>query len=382
MKEQDLKNVMNNVEITEEMQNRILERTQNAYSQKGGHYMKTRKKFVITAAAAVLVLGITAFAAAHMDWSRGFLSNLNISEDQMNKLQDSGNPLVAMPAVSDSHDGITVSTEQCLFDGNVIHLSFYVDGYELAPSKEPELESINVLIDGKQAYNYDWNFYNGIDWSDRANPVMADGTPVREDENGALIPNYRIADGKMEINLNLSPVTENGKRMSEEDLKGKKITVIMQNFGDTAGEWTLEWNLGGFEKGSEFTLDAELGDTGAKVTSALFYSASAVITYDFPKTVIQDSGFDENGKLVKYTDYAEPPVMIGVKLKDGTVYTDIRNGGTSGYENGSTDEFVARINFSRIIETDEIESLLFIRETNEKAERKVTEDNCYVVNVR
>ncbi|MCH5185701.1 MAG: hypothetical protein J1F64_06205 [Oscillospiraceae bacterium] len=382
MKEQELKNVLDNVEISEEIQNRISEKIQKAYSRKESNYMKSKKKFVITAVAATLALGITAFAATYMNWSNGFLSSLNISKSQMEKLQNSDNPLVAMPEVSDAHDGITVSTAQCLFDGNVIHLSFYVEGYELDPAKEPELKHINVLFDGEQAYNYDWYFFNGIDWTDRENPVMADGTPVNKDENGNLIPNYRIAGGKMEIDLNLTPVDENGNRISEADLKEKMITVIMRDFGDITGQWTLEWNLGSFEKGTEFTLNKELGNSNAKVTSAVLYSASAIINYDFPQTVIQSPVLDETGQSVETSDFAEPPAMVGVKLKDGTIYTDLQNGGTAGYENADTDEFTARINFSRIIDVDEIDSLLFLKGTNDNAERNITEDDCYAVTVK
>lgn len=378
MKEQELKDVLNKVEISEEMQNRILEKTKKAY-QKEGHYMKSKKKLVVISLAATLALGTTAFAASYLNWSNGFLSSLHISKNQSEALQD--NQLVTMPAVSDTHDGITVSTQQCLFDGNALHLSFYVEGYELDETIEPELEYINILFDDKEAHNYDWSFFNGIDWTDRNNPVMADGTPVKEDEDGNYIRNYRIADGKMEINLNMYPVDDNGKRLSEKDLEGKKITVLMQNFGDKTGKWTLEWNLGSFEKGTEFTLNEKLGDSNATVTSVVLYQASAIVNYHFPKTIIPITGFDEYGNEIETTDFVEAPTMIGVKLKDGTVYTDLQNGGSFGYENDNDEKCVARINFSRIIDVKEIESLLFLKE-NENFIQNITENDCYVVNIQ
>lgn len=376
MKEQDLKNAVNNIKIQEDVKDRIISEMKNY--KKEENVMKSKKKFVPFAIAAALLLGITVFgAAAH--WSSGFLQKMNISEKQMEKLQGSDGSLVEMPNVSDTHDGITVSTAQCLFDGNAIHISFYVEGYELENTEEPELEYINIYIDGRETHNYAFGFFNGIDWSDRENPIMADGTPVLEDEDGNYIPNYRIADGKMEIDLDISPIDENGKRLSEVDLENKEIEVVMGNFGTLKGEWKLKWILNSFEKGVEFKVDRELGETGIKVTTAVLYPASAIIRMDFPMVEIIGTGVDENGNEISYTDFEEPPAFIGVKLKDGTVYTDLFNGGSEGYEDGNNDVFVSRINFSKIIETDEVDSLLFIREYPENGKMKITEKDCYVV---
>lgn len=379
MKERDLKNAVENIKISDNAKMRILERTKNY--RKEENTMKSKKKFVLIAVAATLVLGITVFAAA-THYSFGFLQKMNIGEKQMNKLQNSDSSLITMPNVSDTHDGITVSTAQCLYDGNSVRMSFYVEGYELENDVEPELEHINILLDGEQGYNYDWNFFDGIDWTDRKNPVMADGSPVLEDENGNYIHNYRIADGKMEIDLNWSPYVEGGKRFSEDDLIGKKITVIMQNFGDKKGKWTLEWELKKTEEGKKFVLNSELGDTGIKVNDVTLYSASAIINFDFPKKEIKTDAYDENGKLVQTTDFDEPPELIGVKLKDGTLVTDINDGGSGGYENGNMNEFVSRTNFSKILDTDEIDSLLFIKEYPENGNIKITEKNCYVVKLK
>lgn len=376
MNGQELKKAVDNIQISIDAENRILEKAKNY--RKDGVYMKAKKKTAVIAIAAVFILGITAFAAV-TKWSGGFLSSMNISENQMESLQNSQNGLVSMPTVSDTHDGITVSTAQCLFDGNTFHMSFYVEGYELDKTVEPQLEYINILIDDEIVHNYDWSFFGGIDWTDRKNPKMADGTPVLEDEDGNYIKNYRIADGKMEIDLNCSPYSDSGKRLSGDELKNKDITVIMQNFGDTKGVWTLKWNLGDLESGKKFTINEKLGDTGAIAEDITLYSASAVINYDFPKTEIKVDAYDENGLLYKTTDFAEPPTLVGVKLKDGTVYTDLHNGGSGGYENGNLNKFVARVNFSRIIKVDEIESLLFLKDTNTVP---VSEKDCYVINIK
>ncbi len=376
MKEQDLKTAVENITISENAKMRILKRTKN--HRKEENSMKSRKRFVPITIAATLALGITAFATV-THYSRGFSQKMNINEEQMERLQNSDSSLVAMPNVSDSHDGITVSSAQCLFDGNSVRMSFYVEGYELEKTEEPELEYLNILLDGKIGHNYDWSFFDGIDWTDRKHPVMADGSPVQEDENGSYIRNYRIADGKMEIDLNWSPFVDGDGRLSGEDLNGKTITVIMQNFGDKKGKWTLDWTLDNLEQGKTFTLDFALGDTGAKVNEVTLYSASCVVKYDFQKKDIETDAYDENGKLYKTTDFAEPPTLVGVKLKDGTVLMDINDGGSNGYENGDLNEFVSRVNFSRIIDADEIDSLLFAKN---QLKAKMTENDCYTLKLK
>lgn len=376
MREQELKNAMEKITISKEMQSRILKRAKKY--QKKNAFRKAKKSWIPAAVAAALLLNITAFAAV-FSWSHGFLSHMQISKDQMEKLQSSEESVVSMPQASVTHHGITVSVAQCLFDGSVIRTSFYIDGYELDETQEPQLNYLEIFLDGKPIGNNDWNFFNGIDWTDRQHPVMADGSAVQEDEEGNFIFNYRIADGKMELDLNIYPI-ENGHYMTAEELNGKKLTVSMHDFGETSGTWTLEWNLDPVEAPHCFTLQETLGSSGATVTSVTLYSSSAIILYDFPKTIVQDTGYDEtNGKEIEYSDFLEPPELAGVILKDGTVYTNLFHGGSGGYENDASETFTARVHFSRIIDTDEIESLLFLKNPDAVGKTDNLEEDYYLL---
>lgn len=64
MKEQDFKTTMNNIQISDEMQKRIIEKVKKTNYRKDGHYMKSKKKISLIAIAAALVLGATVFAAS------------------------------------------------------------------------------------------------------------------------------------------------------------------------------------------------------------------------------------------------------------------------------------------------------------------------------
>ena len=64
MKVNELKNAVNRIEISEKMQNEILQKVNSAGQGKEEKFMKPKKKIFIVAVAAMLVLGLTAFAAS------------------------------------------------------------------------------------------------------------------------------------------------------------------------------------------------------------------------------------------------------------------------------------------------------------------------------
>ncbi len=114
--------------------------------------------------------------------------------------------------------------------------------------------------------------------------------------------------------------------------------------------------------GTLFTTNKELGDIGIRINEVTLYSASAVVKYAYPKGEVEIDAYDEVDNVRKTADFEEPPELIGVKLKDETLLANINDGGSSGYENGNMNEFVALVNFFQILEKDEIDSLLFIKE--------------------
>jgi hypothetical protein len=85
------------------------------------------------------------------------------------------------------------------------------------------------------------------------------------------------------------------------------------------------------------------------------------ITYDFPKQ-----------------EEAEPPYFTGVQLKDGTIYTGINGAGYERYSNENPNVYESTGAFTRIIDVDQIENLLFIRSYPEGAQT-LTEENLYFV---
>ena len=185
----------------------------------------------------------------------------------------------------------------------------------------------------------------------------------------------------MEIDLNVSPMNEKGEHFS--DLAGRNITIQMDNFGEHTGTWTLEWTLEGTTTTVEKTLQEALGNSGATVISAKINPISITVSYDFKPQKIYETGIDENGNTVEIEDYAEPPKLIGVKLIDGTEYIGFSGGSTYGYDDIESGVYTAKVSLSRIMNPQEVESLLFLREDAEvTGEQEITLEQCYVVNIK
>ncbi len=357
----------------------VKEKAQNAFSQismegKEEHmevikYNKKRHPLKKTRAAAIVLAAIvgggsiTAVAAAYIHWSQGMQSKMNVSEEQMIALQNKEDTPLSFPEVADTQGEITVSVAQCLLDDNDIRVAFYVEGYELSNAESPQLENLNILLDGEPVNNYEWSFYTGVDG-----------------EEEGTIPNDQAEEERLELDLILSPVDENGKSIT--DLAGKVITVQMVNFGDTTGTWTLEWILEGTSTVVEKQLHEVLGNSGATVTKVSLSPISIKVCYDFAPAEISDIVLDENGNAVEVSDYAEPPQFVGVKMTDGTVYTAITDGGTYGYEDVEASLYVAEISLSRVLDPEKVQSLLFLKDELPATEQEITEDQCYIIELK
>jgi len=117
------------------------------------------------------------------------------------------------------------------------------------------------------------------------------------------------------------------------------------------GEWVLRWTVHGTEEENVFELNKELGNTGATVTTVTITPISVETRYEFAKQVYQVEGGGATHK--------DPPVLRGVVLKDGTVYTDLNDKELMRYAAGSDTEYIITAQTRYMLDVNEIESLLF-----------------------
>lgn len=362
---------------------------------------KHRKKIIATAfAAALAVCTATAGAAAFMKWSSALEKGLQVTEEQKQTAEDSG--LASFPDLSVTNGDVTVTLQQCIADNYYAFLSFKVEGYTVEPGIEPGFDGFDVQVNG-EGVTSGGSFFDGLVRGEDGKAVLADGSPIPVDENGNSMLDYMQEDGSLEYRINLAGDYRTGS------LLNKPIHVTLANLGyytekaeaiETAAEgtWEFDWVLGG--DGSIYTAECNepLGDTGATVTGAEISPISIKAIYDFPRQEITETGYDTyyeevNGETreitepFEHTTYKEPPALIGVKLKDGTLLTHLYMGpGQLGYTDDTSNQYVYRFAIDRILDVDQVQSLLFKKDSPDIPELEsgyiLTEDDMYIVDIR
>ena len=193
---------------------------------------------------------------------------------------------------------------------------------------------------------------------------------MAKDKDGRIVENYVLDDGTMEYHITLfNHNEEKGKFF------GKPIHVELKNLGTVAkaeyfsgieGNWTFDWTLAGADTTEVYEPDFMLEDTGAKVKKIEVSPISIMVEYDFPRQETEEEYMDENGKVGMVTMFGEPPFAKGVKLKDGTVIKYLYSGpGGGGYEDENSDTYSFLLASDRVIDVDEIESILFLKPVDE-----------------
>lgn len=330
-----------------------------------------KKKIVILAAAAVLALGSITVYAACRNWSKSLSEGMGTTAEQQTQLEEDGAVVfpiqeqtqeeeVIMPQ-SQTCNGVTITAVQSITDNYAAHLVFKIEGYELPEGAEPAFEDWVLTVDGGMDYNMSASFYNGLVTGADGMAEYADGSPIDYEGN---FERYVQADGSMEYWITLYH-EEKGHFL------GKDVHVEFENLGlagkatylsenEVQGNWSFDWNLQGTDSMREYTFEEPLGDTGAVVTRAEISPITMHVEYQFPYQTRTEQGYDENGNPVSTEQFVEAPPLAGVRLKDGTVYPYLCDGGMEGYLGGpSSGVYEAIYVNDRIITPDQVAYLLF-----------------------
>jgi len=340
----------------------------------------SKKRIGVIVAVAALAFATISVAAAYLNWSKSLSEGLQATQEQKVQMEENNMTTFVNQACTDQ--GITITAVQSITDNYYTHIAFKVEGYEVEEGVQPDFEAVEVMVDGKNDFSSSGSFYDGLIRGADGGAVNADGTPLDADENGGFIEHYVMDDGSLEYRITLANNDEKGYFIN------KPIYVKIYNLGTvskaeyfnkTDGTWSFDWILQGSEDMKECTLNAPLGDTNATVVKAELSPISLRAEYEFPRQEVTDTGFDENGEEISYHSYAEPPQLSGVKMKDGTLYPFLYLGpGGMGYESEDSDIYMTAFAIDRIIDVEQVESLLFIKSYPEN-EEPLTEDNFYVV---
>lgn len=340
-----------------------------------------KKRMAVIVAAAVLCFATITVTAAYLNWSKSLSEGLQLTEEQKVEMQETN--MVTFVNQEAVDQGIKVTAVQSITANYYTHLAFKVEGYEVEDEIQPGFENVTVTVDGKQDFNYNAGFYDGLIMGTDGRVARADKTPIDFDSN-MFLEQYKLEDGSMEYRMTLFHATE------KDYFLNKPIHVEMKNLGtvDKAeyfnridGNWNFDWTLQGCGDMKEVKLNERIGDTNATVVRAELSPISLLVEYEFPRQQVTEVGTDENGEEKTFQLYAEPPHFTGVKMKDGTWYPFLNAGpGSMGYQSEDSDIYRDTFAIDRMIDVDQVESLLFYKSTPENGE--YTEENFYSIPIQ
>lgn len=361
-------------------------RTERTY-----HKMKTRQMsrsrriLPLVAAAAVLTLGTTVCAAGYLKWSRGLQNEFKATEEERQMLQTE-QFIAPVPLENNSvtDAGVTVTAEQTIVTDQFAWLSFRVDGYDLEEGKEPCFDEISISIDGDDGVSWSSHFYDGLQRDDHGNIFYDDGTKAEENPDGSVVERFAAEDGSLEYVIWIVDVGNDEITLTDSVAKVRFSglgTVYKAGFTpDIEGKWELDIELKGSDDVKEINLSEALGESGAVVKRVEISPISIEVEYAFEAHKIAIEGIDAaTGETIQTTDYEEPPMINGVRLKDGTMLTGIMNGGRTHWSE-SLDTYTATYAINCIIDTEQVDAILFLKAIPDQ-DGPIAEDNLYIVPV-
>lgn len=356
---------------------------------------RTKRRFgMIAAIAALVVTTVSVGAAVYMNWSKGLEETLHVQEEQKAKLEE--NKTTTFMEQTSTDQGITVTATQSITDNYYTYIAFKVEGFDVAEGEEPFFENTIATVAGAQNDEIKaiGTFYDGIVSDSKGNLIYEDGSPINNDENGTIFSKYQREDGSLEYHLTIYSMEGKGH------LRNKKVHIELNNLGNiekaeyankVTGKWSFDIDLQGSDEVKEAVVEVPLGDTGAIVVGAEISPISIGATYKVPSQTETEEMSEDTAKEIALAAGIEveevettievsidPPRLMGVKMKDGTLYPFIYMGpGGDGYLDENADIRYTRFAIDRILDVDQVEALLF--EKSYSGEGEPTENDFYVV---
>lgn len=374
MNQDTINTLKKNVEIPEIVRNSAQEAFEKIHQEVGAEYFVKEDnansfwrthRFAACAMVGILAIGsITAGAAAYHQWSKGLTESMQVEEEDKPVLERTG--LADFPQKPVTVDDVTVTAMQTIVDDYNAYISFKVEGYKLAKGEEPGFGSVKVTVDGKDTSILGGYFYDGLVTGPYGLVVLEDGSLVPKDENGKLIISYGMEDGSLEYHLSLFS-EEKGSFLNQPIHVKLSDLGVFEKTDFTAkqqGDWEFDWTLRGTNDIYSTECYMALGDTGATLVAAEVSPISI-------KTVIETNSATQG----------KPPALIGVKLKDGTFYPYVTSGGQSSFD-AKQGRYEIIDGTERILDVEQVESLMFVKTAPKIGEEKLTEENCYEVKIR
>ncbi len=294
-----------------------------------------RKRIIAFALAAALILslGIAAYAV-YVHWSRGIEQKLPATDAEKQRAEEIGLSDTSQ-TVSATANGVTISVEQTVIDGDTAEIALHIEGWQLDRAQE-----LNAAIwggfptfDGESAPASGGSFVEERDADDRAHIIAGDGS------------------------IEYDFWARAGDKLGT--LSGKEISITIESLGVSvkggpyqplvAGPWVLTWTPCSNSDSLSVRPDAPIGGTGLRLLAAEIGPVSAKVSLKLDKLW-------EGYETLEDFDWQ----LVGIRLKDGTALTGIFGPPTKvGYTD--IDALILEMAYSsnRILEPNEVEALIF-----------------------
>ncbi len=261
-------------------------------------------------------------------------------------------------------NGVTVKLTQAMVDQFYICVAVRAEGIPNEEDKSLTFEEMHVRVIGEDGQEYRGSGGGSVG-SNEPGTIDLDWSmqPRRRGGLEENVPGWFFGK-KLQITL----INVKGYRNAKEP-EAEEILV--------EGKWVLTWTIEGTEESRTFELNQALGNTGAAVQSITLSPLSSEIRYIHPKQLEEVPA--EGGKTA--TVIKDPPYLMGVLLKDGTVITGLLGMGKEGYASEAKDLYICTYKMKHILDPDEIDSFLFKKKNFGPGEHEYVLEDFYVVPV-
>ncbi len=344
----------------------------------------SRRKLVLLALAACLVLTMLTGAAVYTRWSTTAQTRYNPSQDVKEQAEKSGLSVMleetkgaANPneVLSVTDQGVTITAVQTIVDNYHAEIIFRIEGFDLPEDKLPATWP-TVTIDGDEHFGGSQSgwFFEGTTRNEEGKLVYAsNGQPVQSDEDGNLILDYVADDGSLEYIYSISFEKTDGRYLGREiafsfhsfDFQSDKPAGMPEP--QVEGNWELKWTLTGTSDSISITPNAKIGDSDVILLDAEIGQKTIRARYQ-----LKDywEGWDEMEEF--------PQALWGVRMKDGSEH--MCGGGTSGFEDQENMIYFTEWDISdAILDISQVESLMFHKGWELDANGKPTIQTFYYI---
>lgn len=288
-----------------------------------------RKKLLLIALAAALLLATLTGAAVFTRWTKSMTTFYGATQEQRQQAQNIGlsanleTNADRNEILSATDQGVTITAVQSIADPYSAQITFRIEGFNLPEGEKPSIQIASIGVEDVHSVNTHGSFFDGTTVNKAGEPVYWDGSPLQYNADGSPKLAFSADDGSLEYTATLIFSAGGGHFGKEVEVRFCALGTETQPSLLT-GEWTLKWTLTGTTDSVASTPNAPIGDTGITLLEAEVtpISICAVFKIDNADGHIQNNaeGFDPGREDAFQT--AES-LLAGIRTKDGTIHTDL-----------------------------------------------------------